>query len=99
MDIPFSPCRTEKHTLNSIPSYCPSHRHYCTKHQLPLLLQCVAISIRNIFARDDMYVHADVHRRVRKVYGLLLTLASCKFMSMRYVLNYFILYSSHASRL
>ena len=51
---------TEKHTLNSILSYPPSHRHYCTKHQPPLLLQHVVISIRNIFARDDTYVHADV---------------------------------------
>ena len=56
MDIPFS---LAEHTLNSILSYPPSHRHYCTKDQPPLLLQRVAILIRNIFAHDDTYVHAD----------------------------------------
>ena len=51
---------TEKHTLNSILSYPLSHCHYCTKHQAPLLQQRVAISIRNIFTRNDTHVHADV---------------------------------------
>ena len=79
--------KTEKHTQPL------SHRHYCAKHQPPLLLQRVAISIRKTFAREDMYVHADVERCARYMAcwcSLTLASSTCVAMSMRYVLNYFI---------